>query len=499
MRTVGFIVVATLLSPAVTTAKTIFVDPDIANCTNSTYSPSRRTCNGGTADSAYRSYRTIQQAVNVLAGGDVIEVRAGATSEVYVESVDLTRIPVNPTKETLIRKYPADPGLAILDGQNRAGLSAALYSGMWGAKDYSVNFLTIEGFVVKNYDGHGFEFDNDGGSADDENASDAVGSHHITIRNCVVYGNTGGGIIVKGGHKNVAGESHDILIQDNVVHHNGLDHGIKLASGNQQGDVNGSHVRAAIVEGNRVFSNLGSGIALSTGSRDVTIRYNEVHDNGWAGIHLNGTRNSRVYSNLIHRNGASANRFGIVVWETASTGIKIYNNTIVVKGGRECRSGSQGWDPCAGISTESSNTIAFVNNIVYMECTDPDCFYVIAPSSGWSGGAIDYNLYFSSTFSGGFLFGYAFRSYAQWRAFGFDADSPGSTDPSFTDVVAGDYRLRLGSIAIDRGLAVPVEKDISGRDRPLGNGYDIGAHEFELPGTLAPPKNLRIVPKRPEW
>ena len=44
---------------------------------------------------------------------------------------------------------------------------------------------------------------------------------------------------------------------------------------------------------------------------------------------------------------------------------------------------------------------------------------------------------------------------------------------------AGSYHLRAGSPAIDHGTNAGVTTDLEGRRRPLGNGYDMGAYEFQ--------------------
>lgn len=52
-------------------------------------------------------------------------------------------------------------------------------------------------------------------------------------------------------------------------------------------------------------------------------------------------------------------------------------------------------------------------------------------------------------------------------------------DPKFKDSFKRDYRLTSGSPAIDSGNSVPLLYDLAGKNRPIGNGYDIGAYEFE--------------------
>jgi hypothetical protein len=70
-------------------------------------------------------------------------------------------------------------------------------------------------------------------------------------------------------------------------------------------------------------------------------------------------------------------------------------------------------------------------------------------------------------------------------------------DPLFEDPVDGNYRLKFGSPAIDAGTPIPgwyPPTDKEGNPRPKGNGYDIGAYEFQG-DSVGPnaPKGLRIL------
>jgi len=54
-----------------------------------------------------------------------------------------------------------------------------------------------------------------------------------------------------------------------------------------------------------------------------------------------------------------------------------------------------------------------------------------------------------------------------------------TTDPMFTDVTGGDFRLQKGSPAIDAGSVISeVQVDHDGVTRPQGPAYDEGAFEF---------------------
>ena len=56
---------------------------------------------------------------------------------------------------------------------------------------------------------------------------------------------------------------------------------------------------------------------------------------------------------------------------------------------------------------------------------------------------------------------------------------PVYADPDFIDPLADDYHIGEDSPAVDAGATVALSDDFDGDERPIGEGYDIGADEVE--------------------
>ena len=108
--------------------------------------------------------------------------------------------------------------------------------------------------------------------------------------------------------------THDVMIRKNVVHDNG-----------KIGIICSQHCKNITIEGNEVYKNIDSGIAFSINMTNSIVRNNYIHDqkNPYdTGIKVSASNNNKVYGNTI-----SGYDFGIYVRLGASNNC-VYNNTI---------------------------------------------------------------------------------------------------------------------------------------------------------------------------
>ena len=53
-------------------------------------------------------------------------------------------------------------------------------------------------------------------------------------------------------------------------------------------------------------------------------------------------------------------------------------------------------------------------------------------------------------------------------------------DPLFVNAASQNYHIQKDSPAVDAGAVVPLDHDFDGDPRPIGDGYDIGADEWNI-------------------
>jgi len=260
------------------------------------------------------------------------------------------------------------------------------------------------------------------GYADDDSL---LSTHHLRFSNNEVFG--GGFVAIRGVNNELIG---------NHIHHSKI-YGI-YAAGN-----------GMLIEGNVIHDIGGHGLHLyKYGVGDLApnnniVRNNVFYNTGYEFYHSTDPNtkrqvdavlirgiNNQFYNNIIYKS------YGGVIVGYGTTGTLVANNTIY-------------GNDTIGINISSKfaggKNARIINNIVY--------------GNGGSQQIED-------------------------TATGTTLQNNLTTDPKFVNPAAGDFGLQAGSPAIDKGMTLAeVKTDFTGKARPEGAAYDIGA--FEGAGSKA--------------
>ena len=402
--------------------------------------------------SSFAPWRTLQHAVEAIAPGDTILVRAGTYAGCRIRFSGTISAP-----KTLAREAGATVVINTPGPQNSHNSLIEIEAGT----GTEVTDWIVDGFEVANSPHHGV---------------DLRITNRITIRNCYVHhsapSSSGTGIFLA--------FSSRPTIENNEVAFNS-EHGIYHSNSSD----------FPTIRGNRSHHNSGGGIQLNadysskcpcgTTVRDGIVSFalvenNVIYENGVNGgsaINADGVDDSVFRNNLIYDNHA----FGISLFSTdgshGSSRNKVYNNTIVQAiDGRWClnipKSKGNGGSPVGNVVK---------NNVFYTARADKGAIAVYSTAAGVL--TSDYNAVVDRFSTNG---GTSVTStLAQWRVFGYDTHSFLSTPAAlFVDPAAKDFRLAAGSPAIDTGtnLGADVPADIDGTSRPQRLAYDIGCYEM---------------------
>ncbi|MBN9523786.1 right-handed parallel beta-helix repeat-containing protein [bacterium] len=402
---------------------------------------------------------TLQAAADRVAPGDTVLVRAGA-----YQGFNLTTDGTAAARITF-RADPAAPkGAVVVDRPNP-------WNGLDGINLEGASYVTIDGFTVTGQPRAGIR---------------SVTNEFVVIRNNVADANTRWGIFT--------GFSADLTVEYNQASRSAVEHGIYVSNSADR----------PIVRGNTAFENRGCGIHMNADASqggdgvisDAVIEGNILRANGAGGgaaINLDGVQDSDVRNNLI----LDARATGIALFRqegaAGSANNRVVNNTVVVDYAASPAAGR--W--AVSISGGSTGTV-LRNNVLFSTHSFRGAVAVAADSL--AGLASDYNAVEDRFSADG---GNTALDLAGWQAAtGQDRNSVRLADVAalnglFVDRPGGDYHLRPGSPAVDRGtpLGAPAA-DFEGQARPAGAGYDIGADEYvATPPPNAPP-TVSAVPDR---
>jgi|WetSurMetagenome_2_1015567.scaffolds.fasta_scaffold00148_9 parallel beta-helix repeat protein len=398
-------------------------------------------------------WKTLQHAADNVGPGDTVIVRPGS----YAGFVMGWDNPQNGTASAPIA-FLAQKGAVITSRNNKTADGINLEG---------ASYVVLDGFTVKN-----------------AGTITRAGIRAVTDTGVVIRNNT---IDSCGTWGILTGFSENIIMEGNSSSRAVGQHGIYFSN-------SADH---PIIRGNRVFSNNMNGIHMngdaSQGGDGVIsnalVENNIIHDNGrsgGSGINCDGVKNSRFQNNLLYNNHASGISLYQIDAGEPSTNDTVVNNTII-------EASDARW--CLNIQDGAVGTILY-NNILYN-------YHSWHGSMDFGGGSTqglksDYNIVMDRLTPDD----NTVLTLAQWRTqTGQDVHSIVAVPSQlFLKPDTGNYNLLDTCVAVDKGTSqFAPARDIEGKARPQGNGFDIGAYEagsgaaVRRPGTASVGKEHHFV------
>ncbi len=371
-------------------------------------------------------WATLQHAADTVQPGDTVLVRTGAYAGAHFTTSGTATEPI------VFRAYPGEEPEVVADnGVTPDGLN------LEGA-----SHMVVEGFRVDGRTRAGIR---------------AVLCEHVTLRGNRADGNGRWGIFT--------GFCDDLLIEGNVTTGSLDEHGIYVSNSGDR----------PVIRNNLISGNFANGIHMngdvSQGGdgviSDAVVENNVIGSNGaggGSGINMDGVQDSIIRNNLIYDSHASGISLYRIDGGAPSTGNRVLNNTVLVAAdGR--------W--ALNVQDASSGNFAR-NNVLLSDHSFRGSISISVDSL--PGFDSDRNVLEDAFTTDG---GNTVIDFADWQAMGYDASSQLATQEElFEDPAAGDYRLKVGSPAVDAGETLAdVPADLEAAARPIGAAYDVGAFE----------------------
>jgi len=411
---------------------------------------------------------SLNYGLSQLSAGKTLYLRGGTYTQIVSFSTNGAE-----GNEIRIQGYTGET--AIIDG------SPTIPSSDWGVLfDLNGDYVILEDLTVRESNGMGLVVDGD----------------HNQIIDVYSHSHDENGILVRGSYN---------IVDDCDVYNNSLSEEAGWSGGLNVGS-NGT-ATGNLIKNCKVWYNFGEGLSCYEGM-NTTIQDCEVYDNYSVNIYISDATGCMVQRNLVYNTGAmtSGSRTGIAVSSEGHSPTPDNNRIInnIVYGTRRCfhfyntaaLEGFTNSEVCNNVfmntiydntiqinnSSLHSNTI-IKNNIIRQDDT-------LAPIEVGNYAGLD--------------FGYNCWSDTQANV---DADAEGPGDiyqcggsPSYDcDLVGSDWTVatsykingNIGSIyPRDKGYtSASVTEDYWETERPQGDYYDMGAHEFE---SEVPPPTVTI-------
>ena len=394
--------------------------------------------NNNNPGTAIQPWATLQKAVDAVAPGDVIIVRAGTYAGCRIGKSGAANLPI-----TLKAEPSARPLINSLASTNRHQSLIEIEN-----FDLRVSYWVIDGFEISGAPRHGVDIRN---------------ADYITVQNCFSHNN--GSTSVRGDGI-FLGFSERPTLQFN-----------ELSFNSEHGLYHSNSADYPTIRGNRLHHNTNAGIHingdLSQGGNGVIsfglIEKNVIWENGaggGSGINCDGLSDSIIRNNLLFANRASGiSLYAIDAAAGASRNQVLHNTIIQATSGRWCLN-----IPASdGVASPTGNV---VKNNIFIHPGARGSVTTYSPSALQS----DYNIVVNRFSQDD---GNTFITLSAWQAAGQDQHSIVSTPETlFVDVANNNYRLKTGSPALNAGTSVAVTEDADGVPRPQGFAADIGCYEL---------------------
>jgi len=397
--------------------------------------------NAGTSD---QPWLTLDRAVNAAQPGDTISVGPGTYAGCTITASGQEGKP-----KVLKAGTPGTVTLNALGPRNRKGSILEVYKSV----EETVGYWVIDGIKVE--------------AGGDKGGIDLRHTTHCAVVNCESVGARTWGIY--------ASYAESLVLENNVSHNVGREHGYYVANGSDNG----------VIRGNKAFDATGQGIQINADvtmpesdgiSSNFLVEANIVHDVGGVGLNMDGVERSTFRNNLVYNFGDKGLTLFAIDAAVASRNNRVLNNTIVSRSDGKsyfCLTIRHTNDPSkpAPVGNKLFNNILYHYNTAGVGSMNVD-------KTGFEGFESDYNVvmdYF------GMDDNEQHETLAQWRERGYDKHSiQAAAAELFAAPDVFDFHLKAGSPAVDKGTKLEdVTQDLDGKKRPQSAAYDIGCYERE--------------------